>query len=245
MGSQRFPGKVLRSIGGKVQLQHLLDRLGKFTRTGRVVIVTTEKEEDNQISDFCAAQEIICCRGSDWDVLSRFVSAADELKLSDDSIIVRITADCPLHHAEVVSFALNEFYQHHLDYFSNSFPPYFEDGCDTEVFKLKTLREASKLSNFHSQREHVTPFIKDSGLYLCGYKKFNPDYKFKLSVDTVNDYAAVDCIFKRLSPEMLFGINQVVSLLKAEPQILQINQESSINEGYAISLKNDKQIDTK
>lgn len=243
MGSQRFPGKVLRSIGGKVQLQHLLDRLGRFTQARRVVVVTTENAEDNQISDFCAAKGIICYRGSDWDVLSRFVNAAEELKLSDDSIIVRLTADCPLHHEEVVSFALNEFHQHHLDYFSNSFPPHFEDGCDTEVFKLKILREASKHSNLLSQREHVTPFIKDSGLYLCGYKKFNTDYKFKLSVDTIHDHAAVNRIFSRLSPDTLFPINQIVSLLKAEPEILQINQESIINEGYAISLKNDKQID--
>lgn len=37
MGSTRLPGKVLKPIGGKLQLQHLIDRLGVYTGRGQVV----------------------------------------------------------------------------------------------------------------------------------------------------------------------------------------------------------------
>ncbi|GAB4139949.1 MAG: glycosyltransferase family protein [Bacteroidia bacterium] len=242
MGSTRLPGKVLKTIGGKIQLQHLLDRLGAYTQNGQVVVVTTENEEDNAIAEFCSVQNVSCCRGSDWDVLGRFVKAADELHLHEDTVIIRVTADCPLHHEDVISFAIHEFMQHQLDYFSNSYAPHYEDGCDTEVFRLKTLRDAASKATLLSQREHVTPYIKDSGLYLCGYKKYDTDYRFKLSVDTINDHAAVDEVFRRFAPDTNFGIHEVVKLIQSAPEILQLNNESVINAGYAKSLANDKEV---
>lgn len=242
MGSTRLPGKVLKPIGGKVQLQHILDRLGSFTRNGEVVVVTTTCDEDKAIVEFCAKQQVACVQGSDWDVLDRFVHAANALQLQDDTIIIRVTADCPLHHEAVIKFAVDEFVTHRLDYFSNSFAPHYEDGCDTEVFRLATLREAAAAAVLLSQREHVTPFIKDAGTYLCGYKKYHRDYKFKLSVDTIEDHAAVDAVFQHLAPQKLFTIDEVVKLVQAHPEIIQHNVGSVINSGYAKSLANDKEV---
>lgn len=242
LGSTRLPGKVLKPLAGKPQLQHLFDRLGKFTGGGNLVVVTSDLPIDDAIESYCAEQEVGCFRGSEEDVLDRFYRAALAHNATPETVIVRVTADCPLHHEEVVRFAIDQFERHELDYFSNSFAPFYEDGCDTEVFRFSALQQAHQLANLASQREHVTPFIKDSGLFLCGYKKFNADYKFKLSVDTLEDHTTVESIFHALAPSYDFSINTIVDLLRSNPQILEANKNSVINAGYAKSLANDKEV---
>lgn len=242
MGSTRLPGKVLKPIAGKPQLLHLIDRLGSFTARGQVTVLTSNEQADNAIVDFCAENEIEVFRGSEKDVLDRFYQAAVHAQAKDDDTIVRITADCPLHHKDVVKFSIREFMEHRLDYFSNSFAPHYEDGCDTEVFRFAALQKAWHDAKLLSQREHVTPFIKDSGIFLCGFKKYNPDYHFKLSVDTAEDHAAVENIFNAFHPRVDFTIQEVVELLQKNPDIIAVNKNSVINSGYIRSLENDKEM---
>jgi spore coat polysaccharide biosynthesis protein SpsF (cytidylyltransferase family) len=242
MGSTRLPGKVLKPLAGKSQLQHLVDRLGSFTSNGNVTIVTSDLKADDAIEEFCKQNNINCCRGSESDVLERFYQAAVKLGVKKEDAIIRITADCPLHHEDVVKFSINEFETHSLDYFSNSFAPIYEDGCDTEVFHFSALAKAHSEAKLLSQHEHVTPFIKDAGIFLCGYKKYDAGYQFKLSVDTIEDHAAVDNIFNAFSPRTDFSIHEVVELVQKKPELIVVNKESVINSGYAKSLKNDKEI---
>lgn len=242
MGSSRLPGKVLKPLAGKPQLQHLFDRLGRYTGAGQVLVVTSDLPGDDAIEQFCAEQEVNCFRGSEQDVLDRYYKAAKSVGALPDTTIVRVTADCPLHHEDVVRFAIDAFERHELDYFSNSFAPHYEDGCDTEVFRFDALERAWKEARLQSQREHVTPFIKDSGLFLCGYKKYDPRYTFKLSVDTPEDHTAVENIFKAFAPKTDFTIPAVVDLLLAHPELIAANKDSVINAGYAKSLREDKEI---
>ncbi|TND05920.1 MAG: hypothetical protein FD123_3611 [Bacteroidetes bacterium] len=243
MGSSRLPGKVLKLLAGKPQLQHLLDRLGRFTGSGSVIIATTDHPADDVLEQFCAEQEVKCFRGSEHDVLDRYYRAAKSAGASAGTPVIRVTSDCPLHHEDVVRFALDEFERHELDYFSNSFAPHYEDGCDTEVFRFDVLERARKEAKLLSQREHVTPFIKDSGLFLCGYKKYDSRYKYKLSVDTPEDHAAVEGIFEALAPKTDFTITDVVDLLQKRPDLLEANKSSVINAGYSKSLREDRKVE--
>ncbi len=242
MGSTRLPGKVLKPLAGKPQLEQLIERLGSYTARGYVTIVTSTQPADDAIEAYCRANQLNAFRGSENDVLERFYLAAVKEGATAGDIIVRITADCPLHHKDVVKFALDEFTAHTLDYFSNSFAPHYEDGCDTEVFRFSALERAHKEAKLLSQREHVTPYIKDSGLFLCGYKKYDPRYTFKLSVDTPEDHQAVENVFSAFAPRTDFSIHEVVELLEKDPGLIAANKESVINAGYLKSLQNDKEV---
>lgn len=242
MGSTRLPGKVLKPLAGKPQVQHMLERLGEYTGSGSVIVVTSTESADDAIEQFCAEQEVKCFRGSEQDVLDRFYQCAVAHGASDDTVIVRVTADCPLHHEEVVRFAIDQMQRHELDYFSNSFAPHYEDGCDAEVFTFAALSTAWKHAKLESQREHVTPFIKDSGLFLCGYKKFDSRYRYKLSVDTPEDHTSVENIFSSFDPKHRFTIGEVLDLLERNPSLIEANKNSIINAGYAKSLANDKEV---
>ncbi|HET6990965.1 MAG TPA: glycosyltransferase family protein [Bacteroidia bacterium] len=242
MGSSRLPGKVLKMIGGKYLLEQLVSRIQHTKSIDKIVVATSTNKEDDAIEEFCKKNNILISRGSDWDVLDRFYKAALQYGCTDGDTVIRITADCPLHHEDVVQFSINEFDTHSLDYFSNSFAPLYEDGCDTEVFRFSALKKAHEEAKLLSQREHVTPFIKDSGIFLCGYKKYDPAYHYKLSVDTIEDHTAVENIFSAFSPRTDFTIHEVVELLGKKPELIAANKESVINAGYAKSLQNDKEI---
>lgn len=210
--------------------------------TDKIIIATTTNDEDDAIVEFCSSNDILHSRGSDWDVLDRFYQTALPYNPTN---VIRLTADCPLHHHEVIDFMIEEYLKSGKDYFSNSNnePDFLEDGFDVEIFSFAALKIAWGEAKLLSEREHVTPYIKQSGKFSCGWKKFNPEYKYKLSVDSTADFQMAETIFGSFESIIDFGMNDVIKLLKQKPEILSINKESKINSGYFKSLENDKSIE--
>jgi spore coat polysaccharide biosynthesis protein SpsF (cytidylyltransferase family) len=241
MGSTRLPGKVLKQIKGHALLEIQQLRIRPSRLVDKIVIATTTNSEDDAIEKFCMEKGIEYSRGNDWDVLDRYYQVAK--KYNPDTII-RLTSDCPLHHHTVVDFVIGEYINSGKEYFSNSNnePDFLEDGFDVEVFSFKALETAWNNAKLLSEREHVTPFIKNSGTFSCGWKKFNKDYHFKLSVDSENDFKAVEYIFNSFDSLTDFGMKEVFDLLELKPEILELNKESTINSGYHKSIQNDKKI---
>lgn len=241
MGSSRLPGKVLREINeiSLLELQQLRIKPAKLV--DKIVIATTTNQEDDAIEEFCLQKGILNYRGSDWDVLDRYYKAAKQFSPLN---VIRVTSDCPLHHHKVIDFVIEEFLKSGKDYFSNSNnePDYLEDGFDVEVFSFKALETAWNEAYLLSEREHVTPYIKNSGKFSCGWKKYNSNYQQKLSVDSQDDFNAVEQIFKTFSPNLNFEMEDILQLLEKKPEILSLNKNSIINSGYIKSLNNDKEV---
>lgn len=241
MGSTRLPGKVLKTIKGIPLLMLQQMRIRQAKLVDEIIIATTTNKEDDAIENFCKQNQIKYYRGSDWDVLDRYYQAAMPYKPAN---IIRVTSDCPLHHHSVIDFVVSEFLKSGKDYFSNSNhePDFLEDGFDVEVFTFKALETAWQEAKLMSEREHVTPYIKNSGKFSCAWKKYNKEYHYKLSVDSENDFKAVEKIFNSFENITDFNMNDIIQLLKSQPEILELNKESIINSGYKKSIQNDKEI---
>lgn len=241
MGSSRLPGKVLKVIKGHSLLEIQQMRVRQAKLVDKIVIATTVNPEDEAIARFCAEKQIACYRGSESDVLDRYYQAALPYKPEN---VIRVTSDCPLHHHAVVDFVIGEFLKSGKDYFSNSNsePDFLEDGFDVEVFSFRALETAWKEAKLASEREHVTPYIKNSGKFTCGWKKYNQQYQYKLSVDSENDFRVAETIFNAFDSITGFGMDEVIGLLKARPEILELNKDSVINSGYHKSIRNDREV---
>ncbi|MFN5620593.1 MAG: cytidylyltransferase domain-containing protein [Flavobacteriales bacterium] len=244
MGSTRLPGKVLMQVAGKPILEQLLDRLKPSKKINTIIVATTINAEDNAIEDFCKHYGVACSRGSDWDVLDRFLNAAHQCDAKSGDTIVRICCDNPMQSWKVVDFVIDQFERYKVDYFSNSNqePNYLEDGFDAEVTSYDALRFAAENATLLSEREHVMPFIKNSGNFKLGWRKAHADYQFKLSVDTQDDLNMAQRIFEELKDSPDFAIEEVVDLLRSKPEILAINSNSEINAGYKKSLEQDRKV---
>jgi spore coat polysaccharide biosynthesis protein SpsF (cytidylyltransferase family) len=241
MGSSRLPGKVLRPIKGMSLLEIQQLRINGSRYAHKSVIATTTNEEDDAIASFCVEKGIAYSRGSDWDVLDRYYQTA---KSEHADHIIRITSDCPLHHHSVIDFVFSNYLETGCDYFSNSNkePDFLEDGFDVEVFSFSALESAWKEARLLSEREHVTPYIKNSGKFTCAWKKFSEKYHYKLSVDTEADFRTVESIFNAFPSVVDFGMEEVVALLERHPEITDLNKDSVINSGYKKSLDNDRTV---
>lgn len=245
MGSSRLPGKVLMEVAGKAILGQVVQRLMPASSIDKIIVATTTNAEDDAIEKYCASEGITCFRGSDWDVLDRFYQAAKMHGSQSGDNIIRICCDNPIHHWKVVDFVVGEFTKLGVDYFSNSNqePDFLEDGFDVEVATFDAIADAAQHAKLLSEREHVMPYIKNSGKFSLGWRKSCQGYHYKLSVDTQNDLRVAETIFAELSAQPDFSIEEVHALLQRKPEILDINKESIINSGYKKSLQEDRSIE--
>ena len=99
MGSERLPGKIMAKINGKELLIHQIDRIRRAQKVNDVVVITSDKEENNVIEKVCNKNTIPIYRGSENDLLERHYQAAK--KFSAD-FVVKIPGDCPLSDANII-----------------------------------------------------------------------------------------------------------------------------------------------
>lgn len=144
-------------LAGTPLLDRLLRQMAGAKSIDEVVIATSTESADDVISEFGEARGIRVVRGSQRNVLSRYVTAAD---LAGAEVIVRLTADCPLHSPDTVDEVVNQFLSAGVDYASNTNPYTRPDGQDVEVFSRDLLDRASVSAETDPDREHVTPWMR-------------------------------------------------------------------------------------
>src|SRR6266849_2137746 len=93
MTSTRLPGKVLMNLAGRPMLAQQIRRLKRCREADEIVIATTTNASDDPIITVAEREGVRWFRGSEHDVLSRYVGAAHEARAE---VVARITADCPL-----------------------------------------------------------------------------------------------------------------------------------------------------
>lgn len=243
MGSTRLPGKILKEILGQPLLLHLINRLSQARKVDKIVVATTSAEADNPVEKLCREKGHNCFRGSENDVLDRFYQAALASGAGDGDAIVRITGDCPLLDPEVVDGVIGLFVESGADYASNVNPPTYPDGLDVEVFAFTALETAWRKASLVSEREHVTPFLRNNPQ---SFKQANLENNRDLSdlrwtVDEEEDFAFVNSVYEKLYTEgRVFKTEEVVDLLMTHPELISINNKFKRNEGFLKSLQNDR-----
>jgi len=230
MGSTRFPGKVMKELNGKPILQHIVDFLKYSKMIDKVVIATTDLKEDNIINSFAKKLEIDCFRGSSENVLERFYKCA---KKFNANLILRLTADNPLINPKIIDDLINLSKYHNCDYASNSIHPSYPYGYSTcEIFTFSTLTKLYETQKDPQSLEHVTYFITKN-LNLFNVQEINAPKNlsrpsWKLSIDTIKDYAKMQIIFSNLYKENSFiDYPILVEFLDQNKQIIEFDQNNN------------------
>jgi len=239
-GSTRLPGKVLMEVNGTPLLKIHLDRLKKSKKADKIIVATTICEEDNIIEELAKEWGYEVFRGSENDVLDRFYQA---VKKFNPLWVVRVTSDCPLIDPMLVDKVIEAVQLESKDYGSNVINETFPDGQDVEVFKFSALEKAWKEASKSSEREHVTPFIrnnsnlKNENIFSAISYNNNIDYSnIRMTVDEQRDF---ELIYKVISE---LGLNKTwleYTEYIISNKLLEINGNIIRNEGYLKSLKND------
>lgn len=229
MGSTRLPNKVMKPITGVPMIELLLKRLSKAKEIDQIVVATSQDTRNLPLAAHVGSLGYACEQGSENDVLERYVQAG---RAHQAEIIIRITGDCPLVDPALVDECIRRFREGGVDYFSNTDPPTYPDGLDIEVTTLAALERAAKESNKEFDREHVTPYIRESGVFKKAGLQYREDLSLlRWTVDDPADFKVISCIFEHFAPEVHFSWQQVLELQKTQPELFVMNQQTKRNEG--------------
>jgi len=241
MSSSRLPGKVLKNLAGKPAIWHVFNQLSFSKKIDQIVLATSINEEDDQLEEWARKNDINFFRGDLDNVLKRFYDTASYY---NGDIIVRITADCPLIDPSVVDKVIQKFLEGNYDYLSNTNPPTFPDGLDTEVFTFNTLKEAYQNAKLKSELEHVTPYIwNHPEKFKLGNLTSSENYEhLRWTLDNPEDYKFLSEIFDNLFIENShISHKTVLDFLAENEQLIEINSKIKRNEGLDKSLKEDRE----
>src|SRR5262249_41168521 len=153
-----LPGKVLADLAGKPVIQRVVERAAAIPGVDQVVVAVPQGKADAPLRDLLAGLGVAVFQGSEKDVLDRYYRAA---KAAKAEVVLRVTADCPLLDPELAGRVLAALLSGSADYASNVCPATFPDGLDCEAFRFKALAAAWKEARLKSEREHVTPFLRN------------------------------------------------------------------------------------
>ena len=158
MTSTRLPGKILMDLAGRPMLERQLDRLRRSALLDDIVIATTTNQSDDPVVTLADASQVACFRGSEDDVLSRYVGAARQARAD---VVVRVTADCPLIDPAVIDDVVRSLEEPAVicDYASNVLDRTYPRGLDTEAMFADVLFRLGRLARSAAAREHVTHYL--------------------------------------------------------------------------------------
>ena len=139
MGSARLPGKVLKEVNGKPLIEILFHRLPHSKKIDKIILATSNSKENDHLAKIVEKLGFEVFRGSEDDVLDRYYEAA---KPYSPEAVVRITGDCPIIDPQLVDEIIGLYQENNVDYVSNTSPPTYPYGLDTEVFSFKALEAA-------------------------------------------------------------------------------------------------------
>jgi spore coat polysaccharide biosynthesis protein SpsF len=230
-GSTRFPAKILQPFWNDLTvLEFLINRLQKSKYNYPIIIATTELSNDDTIATY-AKKDILLYRGSEYDVLDRFIKAADKYALDT---VIRICSDNPLIDILLMDNLLYDMIHNpdkdYYSYYFNNNPVILSHfGIFCEIVSLKALK---KVFNNYGQeyKEHVTNAIYRHEHDFNIYKKditqlLLPYENIRLTIDTREDLENIQSILPNIVPidtqQSIFPlINQNKNILQKMKKII-------------------------
>lgn len=234
-------------LDGKLIIDRVLEKLVMSTKLDCIVVATTTDAVDSRLADHIndrknltprvrrTNKQLYCTRGPADDVLKRFYSTALAFA-DDDSIIVRITADCPLISSRIIDDVITLHESTGALYTSNVEPPTFPDGYDVEVFAMKALQLAFTYATLASDREHVTPWIRRNCTTANLRNQFGDFSHVRVTVDYKDDLQAMKKLASIVNIDDDIDCDVLVKAMHLDDRM------HARNEGYELSLKNDIEL---
>lgn len=225
VGSTRLPNKVLKTIQGKTILSHQIERLRLSKEIDEIIIATTVEERDISICREAEENNLRYFRGSETDVLSRFMGAA---AMAEADVVVRLTSDCPLMDPFIIDKMILKIKEGNHKFISNAGAlanRTFPRGLDIEVFTFDLLNEAYSHATETYQREHVTPYLYENCKSVYYFKGFADYSKYRWTLDTEEDWQFISKVYDHFyKGKHDFFYDEILEFIINNPQISKINE---------------------
>ena len=196
MSSKRLPGKVLLKLDQKVLLQWTIERLRRNSYKIPVAVISSDKQSDKPIEEFCDRNNVLFYKGSLENVIKRFQMACQFFK---EDFFIRVSGDSPLIDPKLIDKAYEIHCQQNFDLITNIMKRSFPKGQSVELISKKAINHLQKFNLTNEEKEHVTlGFYKNKDKFNI-YNFESGSHKYALqqqSIDTLNDYLKIKTLIK-------------------------------------------------
>jgi len=224
----------------KTVLEFVINQLKHSTLIEKIIIATTVLDEDEQIINLSKEMNIPYFCGHPKDVLDRYYECAKHFSFSS---IVRITSDNPLIDPTIVDQVIEKFTSSNYDYVANFIKRTFPYGTEAEVISFTSLEKAWNNAKKPSEREHVTRYIlnnpKDFKIGTITYQENLSHLRW--TVDRENDLKLVQNLVSKIKERPIL-MKKILQVLISNPELIDINKDNTIDEGFKKSLKEDEEF---
>jgi len=210
MGSTRLPDKVIRRFANYKCILEIV--LGKFSdpefQNISKILATSTAEADSIMEQYADCANFVCFRGSETDVLSRFIDVGEKYGLTH---LIRVCADNPFLHVTSVKILMDELKnrmakEETVDYLSfrnNRQIPAIKThwGLFVEIVSLEALKKVACTTDVSSFHEHVTNFIyENNDMFNIALLDAPPAvfdrHDIRLTVDDMDDFVMLSRLYE-------------------------------------------------
>lgn len=231
LSSSRLPAKQLKRIGEKSILSWIIANLRDCTELDEIVIATVAEAANEPLRSFAAQEGLPCFwyQGEVDHVTTRLRKAAEEHAAD---ICLLISADCPLINGPAIDLLIREMRSHpeadHLSILPDAMGQHAAlEGV--QVARISAWQRADDLADRPELKEHQFPLLwmrpELFSRHDCRLTEnfYAPAHRF--SVDTRADLEFMNCLHDKLAAQQKpFSLPEVLSLMKKEPQLAEINR---------------------
>jgi spore coat polysaccharide biosynthesis protein SpsF len=225
IGSTRLPSKIILPFFEEKSIFDLLIEKLQINFSIPIVLATSENSENDVLEDVALKKGILVYRGSENDVLLRFINAANKFNFNR---IIRICSDNPFLDTDELHRLVNFIINNDYDYVSFDIDgkPCIKThfGFWTEYVTLEALEKANKLTSLLLYHEHVTNFVYENPdkfniHFLQPSEKVFGRNDIRMTLDTEQDFKMLSEIYKILYyKRKKLGINEIIAFLDENPE---------------------------
>ncbi|MEM3062428.1 MAG: acylneuraminate cytidylyltransferase [Nitrososphaerota archaeon] len=229
LGSSRLPEKHLKLVNGKPAIKQLIDRLKSAKKIRNIVVCTTTHALDDKLVQLLQKESIAFFRGSEKDVLARFLDAAKQFKTD---VIIDVEGDKIYSDPFYVDKIITTMEENNVDFVigsnSTEFDPtdHFTHGIIPAGVRVHALEKLCLLKKSSDTETGYKEFFISSNIFSKKYIK--PEIipknikKIRLTLDYQEDLELANLIFKELGSN--FGLRELVKLLDQKPSLIKMTE---------------------
>lgn len=222
-GSTRLPGKVMLPLGGRPVLGWVIRAAQAAAGVDQVVVATSTAAGDDAVADLAEELGVAVVRGSEDDVLSRFVLAQEA---TEADAVVRLTADCPLLDPALIAQVVAAWRADPtLGYVATTLVRTLPRGLDVELVSSDALHLADRHAERH-HRVHVTSWLytEPGRCRALGIVVAPDSHDLRVTVDTAVDVELLTAVVAELGDAPPTW-SDLVALLRSRPDIAALNRD--------------------
>ena len=214
--SERLPKKALKKIDDVPIIQYLIDRLQGIDKINNIVVCTTSNTSDDELVKFLDDQNFSYFRGSDKDILDRFLNASIKF---DSDFIIAVDGDDIYCDPLIIPKIIDIFEKTNADYVNVKGLPV---GFTPIGFKREVLKKICEIKITDDTETGYGRFFENEKLFNIQTIKITPNNQYpsnlRMSLDYEEDFKIAQIIFKKLGND--FQVDDILKLLNDSPDLL-------------------------